>query len=79
MLRWLVPRNVVRRHKDDIYKVMGELAGIVEEEVSSPWTFSRKKCVELTCDHFSSLALVDTKLRPTLTTLVRTWNPEWPL
>ena len=74
----LVPLDVVRRHKDEIYEVMGELAGIVEEEDGSSWPYSRKKCVEQTCSwHFYTLALVDTKLRPKLTKLVRNWDPEW--
>ena len=79
MLYGLVPKDVVRKHKDEIYEVMGELAGIVVEEDGSPWTYSRKECVDWACDHFSTSALVDKKLRPKLTNLVRTvtWNPEW--
>ena len=78
VLAGLVPRDVVRRRKDEIYEVMDELAGIVVEEDASSWTDSRKKCVEWTCRHFYSLDLVDTKLKPKLTNLVRTWDPEWP-
>ena len=78
VLRGLVPGDVVWRRKDEIYEVMGELAGIVVEEDGSSWPYSRKKCVEQTCSwHFYTLALVDTNLRPKLTKLVRTWNPEW--
>ena len=73
----MVPEDVVRRRKDEIYEVMGELRRIVVEEDGSSWTYSRKKCVEWTCRHFSALSLVDKKLRPRLTNLVRTWNPEW--
>ena len=77
MLINLVPEDVVRRRKDEIYEVMGELAGIVVEKDGLSWTHSRKQCVEYTCFplHFSRLA--DTKLRPKLENLVRTWNPEW--
>ena len=73
----LVPFDVVRRRKDDIYEVMGELAGIFKEEDGSSWTHSRKECVEWTCRHFFGLSLVDKKLRPRLTKLVRTWSPGW--
>ena len=72
-----MPEDVVWRCKDDIYEVMGGLAGIIVEEDGSPWPYSRKKCVERSCIHFNWSALADTKLRPKLTKLVRTWNPEW--
>ena len=72
----LVPEDVVQRRKDEIYEVMGELAGIVEEEDASPWSNSRKRCIIDACESFEVLALVDSKLRPKLTQLVRTWDPE---
>ena len=72
-----MPKDVVRSRKDEIYEVMGELAEIVVEEDGSPWIFSRKVCAESSCHYFYNLALVDTNLRPKLTKLVRTWNPEW--
>ena len=78
VLYGLVPEAVVQRRKDEIYEVMGELAGIVVEEDGSSWPYSRKECVAWTCDHFSTLALVDKKLRPRLINLVRTWRPQWP-
>ena len=74
----LVPRNVVQRREDEIYEVMGELAGIVEEEDGSSWPDSRKSCVKLACIHFHGPALADTELRPKLTQLVHTWGPGWP-
>ena len=73
----LMPWDVVRRREDEIYEMMGELAGIFKEEDGSFWTHSHKECVEWTCRHFFGLSLVDKKLRPRLTNLVRTWNPGW--
>ena len=73
----LVPGDVVWRRKDEIYEVMGELAGIVVEENGSPWLDSRQKCLGFACMYFQALALTDTKLRPKLTQIVRTWDPEW--
>ena len=72
-----MPVDVVWRREDEIYEVMGELAGIVEEEDGSSWSNSRKRCLMSACRYFEALALADTKLRPRLTNLVRTWNPEW--
>ena len=77
MLYGLVPEDVVRRRKDEIYEVMGELAGIVVEEDGLPWPYSRQSCVKLACIHFDGPALADTELRPKLTQLVHTWDPEW--
>ena len=77
MLRGLVPENVVRRRKDDIYEVMGELAGIVEEEDGSSWSYSRKTCVESACVCFRNLGLADSNLRPKLKRLGDTWNSQW--
>ena len=73
-----MPRDVVWRRKDEIYEVMGELAGIVEEEDGTSWLNPRNLCVTWACIDFHELALADTKLRPKLTKLVRTWEPEWP-
>ena len=78
MLHVLVPSDVVWRHKDEIYEVMGELAEIVEEEDGSSWPFSKKKCVEAACICFQTLALADLNHRLKLTSLVCTWEPEWP-
>ena len=69
--------DVVRRRKDEIYEVMGELAGIVEEENGSSWSRSRKECVERTSHHFRSIGLHSHDLVPKLKKLVRFWNPEW--
>ena len=77
VLYGLVPKDVVQRCEDEICEVMGELAGIFKEEDGSSWTYSRKECVEWTCCRFFGLSLVDKKLRPRLTNLVRTWNPKW--
>ena len=77
MLYGIVPFDIVQRRKGEIYEVMGELAGIVVEEDGLPWPYSRQSCVSWACIHFSELALTDTRLRPKLTSLVRTWNPEW--
>ena len=76
MLHRLVPEDVARRRKDEIYEVMGELAIIVEEEDGSSWSYSRKDCVEYTCIYFDNLALAEPKLKPTLTKLVHTWRPR---
>ena len=71
-----MPRDVVRRREDEIYEVMGELAGIAVEEDTSSWPHSRKECLEYVCFHFHLTDLADAKLRPKLTQLVRTWDPE---
>ena len=68
----LVPGDVVRRRKDEIYEVMGELAGIVGEEDRSSWKHSRRECVEYMCLSFHYTDLADTKLIPQLTKLGRT-------
>ena len=73
----LVPLNVVERRKDEIYEVMGELAGIVVEEDASSWTDSRKRCLKSACLHFNWSALADAELIPMLITLIHTWDPEW--
>ena len=78
VLRALVPSDVVRRHENEIYEVMGELAGIVGEEDASSWLRSRKQCLQYACIHFENVSLADTRLRPKLTKLVRTWEPQWP-
>ena len=77
VLGGLVPKDVVRRRKDEIYEVMGELAGIVEEEDGSSWLNSRKGCLKYACIAFERSAFTDTKLRPKLTNRVHTWDPEW--
>ena len=74
VLYGLVPEAVVQRRKDEIYEVMGELAGIVGEADGSSWSFSRKRCVEFTCIDFDDSVLADSKLTPTLTKVVETWN-----
>ena len=68
VLQRLVPWDVVLRHEDEIYEVMGELAGIVVEEDALSWTYSRTSCL---IDAYS-LALVDPNLKPKLERLVRT-------
>ena len=77
VLRHLVPGDIVQGRKDEIYKVMGEFAGIVVEENGSSWSHSRKECVEGACRHFSSVDLEDRDLVPKLIELVHTWDPEW--
>ena len=72
MLNWLVPRDVVLRRKDEIYEVMGELAGIVREEDAPSWTDSRKTCLQLACTRLDILALSDEKLKPKLEKLAYT-------
>ena len=72
VLRGLVPEDVVRRHENEIYEVMGELAGTVVEEDASSWIDSRKKCLESAY----ALALMDPNLDPKLKTLVRTLGPQ---
>ena len=77
VLDWLVPKDVVQGCKGEIYEVMGELAGIVVEEDGSSWTYSHKECTKFAYAYFEDIQLEDPKLRPKLTKLVRTWNPEW--
>ena len=45
VLHNLVPEGVVRRRKDEIYEVMGELAGIIVNFDGSSWSQSRSRCV----------------------------------
>ena len=40
-----MPEDVVERREDDIYEVMGELAGIIVNFDGSSWSQSRSKCV----------------------------------
>ena len=77
VLNRLVPEEVAWRCSDEIYELMGELVGIVVDEESLSWTASRKTCVEWRCIHFRHSGFRDPKLKPTLTKLVRTWDPEW--
>ena len=76
MLHGLVPEDVVRGREDEIYEVMGELAGIVVEEDGSSWPFSRKECAEWACRHFRSVDHEDRDFVPKLVELVYTWNPH---
>ena len=71
-----MPEDVVWRHENEIYEVMGELAGIIGEEDPSSWPRSRKECLEYACFHFRVTDLADTKLMPELTKLVRIWEPR---
>ena len=48
MLINLVPRDIVRRRKDEIHDVMGELAGIIVKFDGSSWSRSRSECVRST-------------------------------
>ena len=48
LLIGVVPRNVVRRRKDEIYEVMGELAGVIVHFDGSSWSQSRSECVRST-------------------------------
>ena len=64
-----MPEDAVRRRKDDIYKVMAELAGIIVEEDALLWVHSRRQCVKWTRGHFTTLGLEDLVLGPTLTKL----------
>ena len=48
VLGGLVPKDVVRRRKDEIYEVMGELAGIIVKFDGSSWSQSRSECVRST-------------------------------
>ena len=74
MLNWIVPRDVVRRREDEIYEVMGELAGIVEEEDGSSWSYSRKTCIEKACVYFQVLSLAHPSLSFKLKRLGDTWD-----
>ena len=72
----LVPRNVVWRRKDEIYKVMGKLAGIFGEEDGSSWSDSHKECTNQARGQLGYIQLEDPKLIPKLTSLAHTWNTE---
>ena len=52
----LVPEDVVRKHKDEIYEVMGELAGVLVELDGSLWSQSRRECLGWT---YSSINVLD--------------------
>ena len=77
VLYGLVPEAVVQRRKDEIYEVMGELAGIIVEGDTSSLLRSHKFCLTNACFVFDYLVLVDPNLRPKLTKLLRTCDSEW--
>ena len=77
VLDHLVHKDVVKRCQDEIYVVMGELAGIVREENGSSWPNSRKECIEYACIHFREAGLEDPMLRPQLKELGNTWNSQY--
>ena len=72
-----MPGDVVRRCEGEIYKVTGELAGIIKEEDRSSWSPSRKECVEWASRHFWRVDLEYHDLVPKLVEIVHTWDPEW--
>ena len=72
VLHCLVSFDVVRRRKDDIYEVMGELAGIIGEDNPSSWLRSRQRCLSHAFIHFDVSDLTDTQLIPKLTNLILT-------
>ena len=78
VLSGLASENVIWKHKHEIYKVMGELAGIVVEEDGSFWPSSRKQCADWACLHFPDSHLADPKLSPMLRQLMQTWKSHWP-
>ena len=51
-----MPLDVVRRRKDEIYEVMGELAGIIVNFDGSSWPQSRSQCVWWT---YHSIQILD--------------------
>ena len=52
VLIWLVPFDVIRRRKDEIYEVMDDLVEIFVEEDGSPWPYSRKECTDRAFSYF---------------------------
>ena len=72
VLTGLVPWDVVRRRKDEIYEATDELAGIIGEEDASSWPYSRKECLKFAYN----FSLVDPNLRPKLIKLLRTLRSE---
>ena len=76
MLISLVPVGVVRSRKREVYEVIDELAGIIEEEDVSSWSKSRKGCVEWICTYLRLIYLPDPNLRPKLGRLEEGWNSE---
>ena len=57
VLDCLVPEDVVRRRKDEIYEVMDELAGIVVKFDGSSWSQSCSECVWWTYRFIQMLGL----------------------
>ena len=43
-----MPSDVIGRRKDEIYEVMGELAGVIVHFDGSSWSQSRSECVRST-------------------------------
>ena len=72
MLIGLVPRDVVRRRKDEIYEVMDELAGIVKEEDASSWPYSKKECADWASRQLGVLYIRSHDLVPKLRELAHT-------
>ena len=68
MLYWLVPEDVIRRHEDDIYEVMGELAEILrnDDDDTSSWPDSWRECFEWAYYYFFHRDLADLNLIPRL-------------
>ena len=79
VLNWLVPKDAVRKRKDEIYTVLGELAGIIVEEGGPSWPYSRTECVERASTHLWAVDLEYRDLVPKLIKLVHTWDPRWTL
>ncbi|KAK7688638.1 hypothetical protein QCA50_008176 [Cerrena zonata] len=79
VLEGLTPEAVIRKHSRGIFKVMRELAELLTRVDGSAWTYSRRECVEWACVYLQRSKLSDEYLRPRLSDLIRTWNPDWPL
>ena len=76
VLRGLVHKDVVQEHKDGIYEVTDELAGIIVEFDGLSWSQSRNQCVGRAYDFIEGLDLQRGHLGSKMRALGRTLPPN---
>lgn len=71
----LVPGEVVQTHRDQIFEVMGDLAGFLIEPSGEDCLETREACVHTTRLYFYTIDLRDQNLLPRLAALEDTLRP----